>query len=142
MHPATAAFSDSARPGSGMHDVRTVATHPHADHTHGIDELRAVALNMRRRVPVWADMSTLLTLHGAPVAMEAKRAMWAKQADLLARLNVPANVLPMAATAPRPTGSATLRPIPRKSSASVVFVMVNLITDLAYAKADPRVTYD
>ena len=25
---------------------------------------------------------------------------------------------------------------------SVVFVMVNLITDLAYAKADPRVTYD
>jgi ABC-type dipeptide/oligopeptide/nickel transport system permease component len=24
---------------------------------------------------------------------------------------------------------------------SVVFVLVNLITDLAYAKADPRVTY-
>jgi ABC-type dipeptide/oligopeptide/nickel transport system permease component len=25
---------------------------------------------------------------------------------------------------------------------SVVFVLVNLITDLAYAKADPRVRYD
>lgn len=33
-------------------------THEHADHTHGIDELRVVALNRRRRVDVWADRTT------------------------------------------------------------------------------------
>ena len=42
-------------------------THDHADHTNGIDELRQVALNMRRLVPVWADDRTaeiLLTRFG------------------------------------------------------------------------------
>ncbi len=33
-------------------------THPHADHTHGIDDLRQVVFNMRRRLPVWADGQT------------------------------------------------------------------------------------
>ena len=33
-------------------------THEHADHTHGIDDLRQVAINMRERVNVWADHST------------------------------------------------------------------------------------
>ncbi|SDH05432.1 MBL fold metallo-hydrolase [Pelagibacterium luteolum] len=33
-------------------------THEHADHTHGIDDLRVLALNARRRVDVYMTMST------------------------------------------------------------------------------------
>ncbi|MCA0402124.1 MAG: MBL fold metallo-hydrolase [Proteobacteria bacterium] len=36
-----------------------VFTHEHADHTHGIDDLRPLALVMRRRVPVYADQATM-----------------------------------------------------------------------------------
>ncbi|GAA6181241.1 MBL fold metallo-hydrolase [Shimia sp. NS0008-38b] len=35
-----------------------VYTHSHADHVHGIDDLRMVVFNMRQRVPVWADGAT------------------------------------------------------------------------------------
>ncbi|MBR9844332.1 MAG: MBL fold metallo-hydrolase [Rhodobacteraceae bacterium] len=35
-----------------------VYTHSHADHVHGIDDLRMIVFNMRRRLPVWADGPT------------------------------------------------------------------------------------
>jgi phosphoribosyl 1,2-cyclic phosphate phosphodiesterase len=38
-------------------------THDHADHTHGIDDLRMVAYNGRRRVPVYHDEATGRSLH-------------------------------------------------------------------------------
>jgi phosphoribosyl 1,2-cyclic phosphate phosphodiesterase len=37
-------------------------THEHADHTHGIDELRAFFLLQRSRIPIWADLPTAAML--------------------------------------------------------------------------------
>lgn len=35
-----------------------VFSHGHADHVHGIDDLRMIVFNMRARLPVWADGAT------------------------------------------------------------------------------------
>ncbi|MFC3060406.1 MBL fold metallo-hydrolase [Paenirhodobacter populi] len=45
------------RAGVGELDA-VVYTHPHADHVHGLDDLRQVAFLMERRLPVWADSDT------------------------------------------------------------------------------------
>ncbi|MEM9306073.1 MAG: MBL fold metallo-hydrolase [Pseudomonadota bacterium] len=39
-----------------------VYTHSHADHVHGIDDLRMIVFNMRARLPIWADAQTLADL--------------------------------------------------------------------------------
>ena len=36
-----------------------VFTHEHADHTHGIDDLRPIVLAMRRRIPIYGDSRTI-----------------------------------------------------------------------------------
>lgn len=43
--------------GTGRLDG-VVYTHSHADHVHGIDDLRMIVFNMRERLPVWADGDT------------------------------------------------------------------------------------
>jgi len=43
--------------GVGTLDA-VVYTHSHADHMHGIDDLRQIVFNLRRRLPVWADGPT------------------------------------------------------------------------------------
>lgn len=40
------------------HVDAVVYTHSHADHVHGIDDLRQIVFNLRRRLPVWADGPT------------------------------------------------------------------------------------
>ncbi|MBR9651973.1 MBL fold metallo-hydrolase [Thalassovita aquimarina] len=40
-----------------------VYTHAHADHVHGIDDLRMIVFNMRKRLNVWADGDTQNALY-------------------------------------------------------------------------------
>jgi phosphoribosyl 1,2-cyclic phosphate phosphodiesterase len=48
--------------GIGALDA-VVYTHSHADHVHGIDDLRMIVFNMRKRLPVWADGDTQNALY-------------------------------------------------------------------------------
>jgi len=42
-----------------------VYTHEHADHIHGIDDLRSFVINRRQRVPIWCNETTSNRLHEA-----------------------------------------------------------------------------
>jgi phosphoribosyl 1,2-cyclic phosphate phosphodiesterase len=45
--------------GAGVGELDAVVyTHAHADHVHGIDDLRQIVFNTRQRLPVWADGPT------------------------------------------------------------------------------------
>ena len=39
-----------------------ILTHDHADHVHGIDDLRPIVIHMRRRMPVYMDSTTSRTM--------------------------------------------------------------------------------
>ena len=41
-----------------------ILTHDHADHTHGIDDLRPLVMHLRRRIDVYADEATKASLLG------------------------------------------------------------------------------
>ena len=48
--------------GVGTLDA-VIYTHDHADHVHGIDDLRMIVFNRREKLPVWADGDTQNTLY-------------------------------------------------------------------------------
>ena len=59
-HPAHLAALLEATKGETVTHI--LVTHAHADHVHGLDDLRMIVINMRARLPVWADAPTRAAL--------------------------------------------------------------------------------
>ncbi|MFZ1107532.1 MAG: MBL fold metallo-hydrolase [Rhodomicrobium sp.] len=55
-------FREQALQSRVRHVDGVIYTHDHADHTHGIDDLRMFSYLQRRRIDVWADPRTLSLL--------------------------------------------------------------------------------
>ncbi len=52
-------FREQALQAGVPHVDGVIYTHDHADHTHGIDDLRVFCYKQRRRIDVWADARTM-----------------------------------------------------------------------------------
>jgi phosphoribosyl 1,2-cyclic phosphate phosphodiesterase len=55
-------FREQILQAGAPHIDGVIYTHDHADHTHGIDDLRTFFYRQRRRIDVWADPRTLALL--------------------------------------------------------------------------------
>ncbi|BAT60468.1 putative hydrolase [Variibacter gotjawalensis] len=56
-------FREQMIRASVSHIDAVVYTHPHADHIHGIDDLRSYVFAQRRRIDIHADAATMVRLH-------------------------------------------------------------------------------
>ncbi len=117
-----------------------VYTHSHADHTHGIDDLRQIVYNMRRRLPVWADQPTETAL------MERFAYAFTQPAGSLYPPILDINPITGPFTVPGAGGDITFRPfeVDHGSMAALGFRIGNLaylpdvlaIPDAAWAELD------
>ena len=83
-----------------------VYTHSHADHVHGIDDLRMIVFNSRRRLRVWADAETAeaLLTRFAYAFVQPRGSDYPPILDL--------NLLEETVTIPGPGGDITVTPLP------------------------------
>ena len=87
-------------------------THAHADHSHGIDDLRMIVHNMRARLPVWANGETadLLLARFAYVFVQPQGSAYPPICNL--------NTITAPPSSPAPAPTATARPSSRVDSPS------------------------